>query len=102
MGNWCDRCVHDAPYQRGEGGQGCPLLLVALSEKTPVEWIDQTEHGHRLGDTYHCTEFRPDDDGDGDDPEPEPPPVLPGQLDLFTANALDGFQAELSRPLEVA
>lgn len=88
--NWCDRCVHDRSARRDDvkpdpankGLLGCALLAVALMERTPAEWIDQCEGGHRLGDTYHCTEFR-DENGRGDEPEPEPPPVIEGQVDMF-------------------
>lgn len=76
MESWCYRCKVDAPFNRGETNEGCPLLLVALMERTPKEW---TETG--LQD-YHCSEFRPDDDG-GDDPLPPPVPVCDGQGDIF-------------------
>jgi hypothetical protein len=101
MDNWCYRCAVDAPFQRGAEPLGCPLIAVALLGKTPAEWVEQpwTETGPPLADRYHCTEFRPDDGGDAD---PPPPPVLPGQLDLFTADALDGFEAELSQPRQEA
>lgn len=83
--NWCARCVHDAEFRRTWDGPGCPLMQVALMGRTPVEWIDQTENGHRLGDTYHCTEFRDKDDNGGEDgePEPGPLPVIDGQVDMF-------------------
>lgn len=94
--NWCEECVHDKsardddtpPDPRNNGLVGCPLLAVALMQRTPVEWIDQTTDGtHRLGDTYHCTEYRDDDPGDDGSPEqPSPPPPaaeLEGQVDMF-------------------
>lgn len=77
MSNWCYRCKVDAPFNRGETDQGCPLLLVAMVGRTPKEW---TETG--LQD-YHCSEFRPDDEGDGDDPLPPSVPVCDGQTDMF-------------------
>jgi hypothetical protein len=86
MGNWCDQCVHDKGTRDGSDETGCPLVMVALMQRTPVEWLDQTENGHRLGDTYHCTEFVDEDDGPDDpepEPEPEPPPVIEGQVDMF-------------------
>lgn len=76
MSEWCYRCKVDGPFQRGVTDQGCPLLLVALMQKTPKEW---TETG--LQD-YHCSEFVPDDDGKDGDPDPNPAP-LPGQTDMF-------------------
>lgn len=89
--NWCDRCVHDQSARRDDvkpdpangGLLGCALLAVALMERTPAEWIDQTADGHRLGDTYHCTEFRAEGDGGDDQPDPEPFPVAEGQVDMF-------------------
>jgi hypothetical protein len=100
MDNWCYRCVHNDE----EREIWCPLLTVALLGKTPAEWIDQTADGHRLGDTYRCTEFeeRRDDDGPGDDPEPEPEPtpVDENQLDLIDAY-LDTAIDQLSKAPEV-
>lgn len=83
LDNWCDQCKHDRGARQGRD-EGCPLVLVSLMHRTPVEWIDQTANGHRLGDTYHCTEFAPDDEGGGDrDPEPDPLPPCEGQVDMF-------------------
>jgi hypothetical protein len=81
--NWCGRCIHDAKFRQAGVGDGCPLMLVAVLGRTPAEWIDQRPNGHRLGDTYHCTEFRDVEDGPGDEPEPEPIPVIDGQMDMF-------------------
>lgn len=86
MSRWCHRCKVDGPFTRGEADQGCPLLLVALMERTPKEW---TETG--LQD-YHCSEFVPDDE-EGDGSEPTPPPFpqpvaeMDGQTDIFSAFA---------------
>lgn len=82
MSNWCYQCKVDGPFQRGVTDQGCPLLLVALMQKTPKEW---TETG--LQD-YHCSEFVPDDDGEDGDPDPDPAP-MPGQTDMFEVFADD-------------
>ena len=91
--SWCDRCVNDRGARDGTDERGCPLLMVALMGKTPAEWIEQPwqqikgrpagETAPTLGDTYHCTEFRDEDNGGGDEPEPGPPPVHPGQVDMF-------------------
>lgn len=92
--NWCDTCIHDKGARDGSDESGCPLLLVALMGRTPVEWIEQPwqqikgrpegETAPVLGDTYHCTEYRSEDEGDGDDPQPEPPaPEVEGQQDIF-------------------
>lgn len=82
MANWCDRCLHPAEvaWRRYEGGKrktapsefpgGCPLLQAALIGETPTEWMEQSER--RLGDQYHCIEFRGPDDGGEPRPRPEP------------------------------
>lgn len=81
--NWCDQCVHDAPFRNMGKGTGCPILSVALLGKTPSEWFEQPwgEHGPRLGDQYHCIEFRPP--GGGGDGEPRPRPEPRGMDGLF-------------------
>ena len=96
--NWCARCVHDAEFRRTGDGSGCVLMQVALLGRTPVEWIDQTANGHRLGDTYQCTEFRDKDDNGGGEgePDPGPPPVIDGQVDMFEVFA-DQITAQASR-----
>ncbi len=88
MANWCDRCIRDKSARTGEGGSGCPLVLVALTGRTPVEWLDQTRTGpdgavvpYSRSDQYHCIMFRPEDDPGPDEPTPIPDP--PGQLGLF-------------------
>ena len=84
MGDWCYRCKVDAPFQRDEAPEGCPLILVALLDKTPAEW---TETGMQ---DYHCSEFVEVTGQDADTHEgpaaprfPQPLPVMPGQLDIF-------------------
>lgn len=73
--NWCETpCAHDAAFQRGESLEGCPLLLLAYSGKTPVEWLEQED-----SQDYHCVEFQPQGGGG---PEPPPGPI-PGQGELF-------------------
>lgn len=83
MDNWCGRCIHDKPARNGHEENGCPLLLPALSGKTPVEWLDgpRNEQGHwAIDDKYHCIEFR--DEDDGPPPPTEPQPTPPGQGEL--------------------
>lgn len=83
MANWCGRCVHDAPTRRDDWANGCPLLIVAITGKTPIEWLDgpRDEHGrYGLGDQYHCVMFRDEDNPGPDEPTPIPDP--PGQLTL--------------------
>lgn len=88
--HWCDRCLRDAPFRNGITSTGCPLLLVALSGRTPVEWLEQPWQQVRgapegvtapsLGDQYHCIEFRSPGDGGG---EPRPTPTPRDQGELF-------------------
>jgi hypothetical protein len=78
MDNWCARCKVDAPARKGDEGNGCPLILLALIGKTPAEWFRQD--GNYLGDKYHCVEFRDEDEPDGN-PHPERP--IPGQGELI-------------------
>jgi hypothetical protein len=80
--NWCDRCVHDKPARRGDEGNGCGILLVALCGQTPGEWIEQAwgEKGPPI-DRYHCIEFR--DENEGPPPRTEPLPTPPGQGELI-------------------
>lgn len=75
MGNWCDRCLVDAPYRNGLNPTGCPLILVALIGKTPVEWMESDRIQY-----YTCLEARfPGDDRR----EPRPKPDPPGMQELF-------------------
>lgn len=48
MGEWCDRCRHDAD-------ESCPLLLVAFLGRTPAAWTETRPGG--LADRYTCTEW---------------------------------------------
>lgn len=77
MANWCDRCLRDAPFQRMGKGSGCPLLQVALLDRTPAEWLDgpRDERGlYSIADQYTCIEFKAPGDGGGEPrPKPEPP-----------------------------
>lgn len=89
MGEWCYRCTIDGPFQRDQAAEGCPILYVALTAKTPAEW---TEVGMQ---DYTCSEFDEDHGDDGDDGEGPPHgPVWPqhvtemeGQTDLFSVFA---------------
>lgn len=70
IANWCDRCLVDAPYRNGISPTGCPLLMVALLDKTPIEWFEQPD---RIQD-YTCIEARfPGGRGGEPRPKPEPP-----------------------------
>lgn len=85
MDNWCDRCVHDkSARSKTEVGPGCPLVLVALMGRRPMQWLDgpRDQHGrYSIADQYHCIEFRSEDDGPS--PEPTPIPTPPGQGELL-------------------
>lgn len=108
-GEWCDTCVRDRGTRLDAGHPdydetGCPLLMVALLGRTPVEWVEQPWEQVKgepegvvapvLGGTYECSEYLRDPDTDDDDdqggggdpdpdPDPGPPPVIEGQTDLF-------------------
>jgi hypothetical protein len=71
---WCVRCKNDSP-EMVDRGEGCPLIMVALSNKTPSEWFEQ----EGIQD-YHCVEFRSEDEGGDSEPAPEP---IPGQGLMF-------------------
>ena len=91
MGNWCyTPCMRDVLYQRDINPQGCPLIMVALMDRTPSEWLDgpRDEQGrYSLGDQYHCMEFRPPGGGGG---EPRPRPDPPGQGVLWPREPYQG------------
>jgi hypothetical protein len=83
MANWCHRCLRDAPFRSGISPTGCPLILIALTNRTPAEWLDgpRDEHGrYSIADQYHCIEFRAPGDGGG---EPRPRPEPRGMDGLF-------------------
>ena len=56
---WCERCTRD---DLADVDGGCPLLLVALMGRTPVEFVPgPTDAAGRVSLTqqYRCTEFDP-------------------------------------------
>lgn len=76
MANWCDRCLRDAPFRNGISDVGCPIILVAMMDRTPAEFLDgpRDETGaYSLADQYHCIEFRAPGGGSGE-PRPKPEP----------------------------
>ncbi|MEV6134319.1 hypothetical protein AB0M05_47280 [Streptomyces violaceusniger] len=88
----CATCVHDRPARQGDPARGCPLILVSLMDRRPVQWIDGPldEHGaYSLAGQYHCVEYRHEDDGPTD---PEPIPDPPGQLELFPREPYTGVR----------
>jgi hypothetical protein len=79
---WADRHCFGCKVDTDES---CPLVLVALSGKTPAEWTAPTEQ-QRLQSDYDCAEFIPAVDEKPAPAPPRPPAPakpLPGQLDLF-------------------
>jgi hypothetical protein len=109
MANWCDRCVHDRPARRGDDGNGCHLILIALCGKTPSEWMEgpRDEKGrYSMADQYHCIEFRDERDRGGR--EPRSPRPVPGQGELIPRDGLEGTRMfvdvvnEATRELEDA
>lgn len=98
MANWCDRCIHDG-CGLGKDQPQCPLILVALLDRTPAEWLDgpRDERGaYSLANQYHCLMFRDRDDPGGREPEPIPDP--PGQLTLLPREPYTGVRMPLMAP----
>jgi hypothetical protein len=89
MARNCDRCLNDKPAREGRDGEGCPLVLVALMGRTPIQWLAETEGAWIYGD-FHCIEFRDENDGPG--PEPQPIPDPPGQLTLLPRDTYEGHR----------
>lgn len=84
MDAWCGDCIHDRGTRDGTDEKGCPLVMVALMQKTPSEWLDgpRDEHGrYSIEGQYHCVEYRDENDpGPGYEPVE---PVSPDQVELF-------------------
>lgn len=92
MGANCGTCVHEKPSRAGREDPGCPLILVALMGRRPVQWIDGPvdERGRcSLAGRYLCVEYRHEDDGPTD---PQPVPDPPGQLALFGRESYTGVR----------
>ncbi|MFE4177532.1 hypothetical protein ACFRR7_36770 [Streptomyces sp. NPDC056909] len=88
----CSTCVHDRPARTGDGLGGCPLILVSLMGRRPVEWLDgpRDERGrYSMAGQYLCVEYRHEDDGPTD---PRPVPDPPGQLELFPRGPYEGVR----------
>jgi hypothetical protein len=63
QGRWCGSCKHD-DFDRG-GEISCPLLMVAMMDRTPAEWESHVVGG--LSDRYRCTTYDHDPDSGGPD-----------------------------------
>ena len=94
----CETCIHDKPARQGDDGNGCPLILVALMQRTPAEWLPG-DHGS-IPRRYTCVMFRHEDEGG--DPEPKPIPDPPGQLTLFPRDGLEGVRMLKPLPSDAA
>ena len=85
---WCAICVHYGDPDDPDFDGGCPLVQVALIERTvPAEWTADSPDAEVFAD-YHCIEFRDEDDGPG--PEPQPIPDPPDQEVLLPREACEG------------
>ena len=88
----CATCIHDKPARQGDDGNGCPLVLITLMGKRPIQFLDgpRDEHGrYSLAGQYHCVEYRHEDDGPTD---PQPVPDPPGQLTLLPRDDYTGVR----------
>lgn len=93
MSNWCERCTHDTEEKQNKGG-GCPLVLVAIMQRTPSEWLDGPRDENGLFsryDQYHCVEFRDRKNPPNDGPSRGPRP-MPGQGQLIPEEPYKGVR----------
>jgi hypothetical protein len=67
--NWCERCIHDRPARQDDYENACYLILVAMTNRTPIEFLPQP-----FPERWHCIEFRDEDDDEGPPEEPDPNP----------------------------
>lgn len=76
MDSWCHRCLRDAPFRNMGKGTGCPIIMVAMLDRTPAEFLDgpRDEQGrYSIAHQYTCVEFRAPGGGGEPQPKPEPP-----------------------------
>lgn len=89
----CGTCWHDREQRNTEIlGPGCPLVMVALNGRTPIQWLDgpRDNHGrYSIAGQYHCVEYRHEDDGPA---EPQPIPDPPGQMTLAPRADYEGVR----------
>jgi hypothetical protein len=91
---WCYRCANDGIGINKELPQ-CPLIAIALNNRTPAEWLTETEEQAVLGD-FRCIEFRNRDDPGSYEPKPVPDP--PGQLLLLPREPFEGVRMWAAAP----
>lgn len=99
MGANCLTCIHDKPTRHGDDANGCPLILITLMGKRPVQYLDGPldEHGrYSMASQYTCIEYRHENDGPG--PEPQPIPDPSGQLTLLPRETYEGHRMLTSLP----
>lgn len=88
----CSTCIHDKPARNGDDANGCPLILVALMGRTPIQWMEgpRSPEGYiSIANQYRCIEYRHEDDGPTD---PQPIPDPPGQLTLVPREIYEGVR----------
>ncbi|SFD12906.1 hypothetical protein [Streptomyces aidingensis] len=94
----CAVCVHDRPARLGDDTRGCPLILISLMDRRPVQWLDgprDAEGRYSMARQYTCIEFRHEDD---EDPEPRPTPDPPGQGVLMPREPYTGVRMLTALP----
>jgi hypothetical protein len=104
MDNNCATCIHDKDQRDNaeNPGPGCPLVMVALLGRRPIQWLDgpRNEQGlYSIGTQYTCLEYRHEDDGPTD---PRPIPEPPGQLTLVPREEYQGHRMLTQAPQETA
>ncbi|MGW2844410.1 hypothetical protein [Streptomyces sp. NPDC001274] len=82
----CGTCIHDKNHRTDITAPGCPLILVALQNRRPIQWLAAEDSTNR----YTCIEYR--HENDGPDPEPQPIPDPPGQLSLVPREPYEGHR----------
>lgn len=98
----CETCVHDAPARAGRDHEGCPLIVVALCNRTPAQWLDgpRDERGsYSIAGQYTCVEYRHEGDTD---PEPRPVPTPPGQGELMPRQQVEGVRTLATGAIDAA
>lgn len=96
----CATCIHDKPARQGDDANGCPLVLITLTGKRPIQFLDgpRNEQGlYSIARQYTCTEYRHEDDGPTD---PQPIPDPPGQLTLLPRETYEGHRMLTTVPQE--